>query len=48
MSVVLNTTVSSCVLKEKHNTIAFHRVREAAAAFILLFVWVNTICNLAD
>jgi hypothetical protein len=29
MSVVLNTTVPSSVLKKKHNAIAYHRVREA-------------------
>jgi hypothetical protein len=31
MSVDLNTTVSSSVLKKKHNAIAYHRVREAIA-----------------
>jgi hypothetical protein len=34
MSVVLNTTVPSSVLKKKHNAIAYHRVREAIAARI--------------
>jgi hypothetical protein len=29
MSVVLNTTVPSSVLKKKHNAIAYHRIREA-------------------
>jgi hypothetical protein len=37
MSVVLNTTVSSSVLKKKHNSIANHRVREAIAARIMRF-----------
>jgi hypothetical protein len=32
MSLVLNTTVPSSVLKKKHNAIAYHRVREAIAA----------------
>jgi hypothetical protein len=32
MSVVLNTTVPSSVLKKTHNAIAYHRVREAIAA----------------
>jgi hypothetical protein len=32
MSVVLNTTVPSSVLKKKHYAIAYHRVREAIAA----------------
>jgi hypothetical protein len=31
MSVVLNTTVPSSVLKKKHNAIAYHRVREATS-----------------
>ena len=35
-------------LNKKHNVISFHRVCEAAAAFILLFAWVNTHCKLAD
>jgi hypothetical protein len=34
ISVVLNTTVHSSVLKKKHNAIAYHRVREAIAARI--------------
>ena len=32
MSVVLNTTVPSSILKKKHNSIAYHIVREAIAA----------------
>jgi hypothetical protein len=32
ISVVLNTTVPSSVLKKKHNANAYHRVREAIAA----------------
>jgi hypothetical protein len=31
MSVVLNTTVPSSVMKKKHNEIAYHRIREATA-----------------
>ena len=34
VSVVLNTTVSSSVLKKKHLGIRYHRVREAIAAKI--------------
>jgi hypothetical protein len=33
MSVVLNTKVPSSVLKKKHNSIAYHRVREAIMRF---------------
>jgi hypothetical protein len=35
MSVVLNTTVPSSVLKKKYNVIAYHRVREAITARIM-------------
>jgi hypothetical protein len=42
MSVVLNTTVSSSVLKEKHNAIAYHRVREAIAARIMRFEYIKS------
>jgi hypothetical protein len=37
MSVFLNTTVSSSVLKKKHNAIAYHQVREAIASRIMRF-----------
>jgi hypothetical protein len=37
MSVVLNTTVPSSVLKKKHSAIAYHRVREAIVARIMRF-----------
>jgi hypothetical protein len=37
ISVVLNTTVPSSVLKKQHNTIAYHRVREAIASRIMRF-----------
>ena len=48
MSVVLNTTVPSSVLKKKHNAIAYHRVREAIAAKILRFAHVRSEDNMAD
>jgi hypothetical protein len=37
MSVFLNTSVPSSVLKNKHDAIAYHRVREAIAARIMRF-----------
>jgi hypothetical protein len=37
ISVVLNTTIPSSVLKKKHNAIAYHRVREGIAARIMKF-----------
>ena len=48
MSVVLNTTVPSSVLKKKHLGICYHRVREAIAAKVLRFCHVRSEENLAD
>ena len=48
MSVVLNTSVPSSVLKKKHCAINYHRVREAIAAKVLRFAKVHTDDNLAD
>ena len=48
MSVILNTTVPSSVLKKKHNAIGCHRVREAIAADIIHFAHVKSTDNLAD
>jgi hypothetical protein len=42
MSVVLNTTVPSSVLKKNHNAIAYHRVREAIAARIMRFAYIKS------
>jgi hypothetical protein len=41
MSVVLNTTVPSSILKKKHNAIAYHLVREAIAARIMSFAYIK-------
>jgi hypothetical protein len=48
MSVVLNTTVPSSVLKKKHNLIAYHRVREAIAARIIRFAYNESEENVSD
>ena len=48
LSVVLNTTIPSSVLKKKHNAIAYHRVREAVAAKIIAFSHIPTKENVAD
>jgi hypothetical protein len=37
MSVFINTTVPSSVLKKEHNAIAYHRVREVIASRIMSF-----------
>ena len=48
MSVVLNTSVPSSVLKKKHNAIAYHRVREAIAAKVLRFAYLKSEENVSD
>ena len=48
MSVVLNTTVPSSVLKKKHCAIGYHRVREAIAAKIIRFAHIPSETNIAD
>jgi hypothetical protein len=48
MSVVLNTTVPSSVLKKKHNRIAYHRVREAIAARIMRFAYIKCEEHVSD
>ena len=48
LSVVLNTSIPSSVLKKKHCAINYHRVREAIAAKILQFAHISSEKNLAD
>jgi hypothetical protein len=48
MSVVLNTTVPSSVLKKNHNAIANHRVRKAIAARIMRFAYIKSEDNVSD
>jgi hypothetical protein len=48
MSVILNTTVSSNVLKKKHNAIGYHRVREAIAMRIMRFTCIKSEENVSD
>jgi hypothetical protein len=47
MSVVLNTTVPSSVLK-KHNEIAYHCVREAIATRIMRFAYMKSEENVSN
>ena len=47
-SMILNTTVPSSMLNKKHNSIAYHRVREAVASGVVDIVHVATHDNLAD
>ena len=48
MSVVLNTTVPSSVLKNKHCAIDYHRCREAIADEVLKFAHTPSTENIAD
>jgi len=47
-SVVTNATIPTSTLKKKHNSIAYHGVREAVAAGVLRIAKVHTSENLAD
>jgi hypothetical protein len=47
-SVVTNVTQPASTLKKKHNSIAYHRVREAIAAGTIRVAWVQSSKNLAD
>jgi hypothetical protein len=46
-SVVVNSTEPASTLKKKHNSLAYHRVREAIAANVLRVAWVQSGKNLA-
>ena len=47
-SVFQNATVPESVIKKKHNSIAYHRTREAQAAGTVRIAWENGETNLAD
>ena len=48
LSVILNTTVPSSMLKKKHQACNYHRVREAVAAKIMAFCHIDSKDNLSD
>ena len=48
MSVVNSGTRPDCRLKEKHNSIAFHKIREAVVAGEILVYYEKSETNLAD
>lgn len=48
MSVVLNTTMPSSMLKKKHHACSYHRCREVIAASIAKFIHVESHRNIAD
>jgi hypothetical protein len=48
MSVVVSSTIPTSTLKKRHNAIAYHHVREAVAAGILIFLHIEGKLNPAD
>jgi hypothetical protein len=48
LAVVQNSTIPSSTIKKKHNSICYHRVREAIAAGILRLTHITSTQNLAD
>jgi hypothetical protein len=47
-AVVYNTTLPSSTLKKKHNSIAYHRMREAVASGIVKTAHILSTTNIAD
>ena len=47
-SVVTSTTLPHSTLTKRHNILAFHRVREAIAAELMAFNWIQSGYNLSD
>ena len=47
-SVVTSATLSHSTLTKMHNILAFHRVREAIAAKVMAFYWIQSAYNLSD
>jgi hypothetical protein len=48
LAVVQNSTIPSSTIKKKHNSICYHRVREAIAAGIIRIAHIPSTENLAD
>ena len=47
-SVVMSSTIPQSILNKRHNTLSYHRVREAIAANILEFHWCSSSQNRSD
>ena len=47
-SVVTSATLPHSTLTKRHNILAFHRVREALAAKLMAFYWIQSAYNLSD
>ena len=48
LSVILNATVPSSMLKKKHLACIYHQVREAVAAKIMMFCHINSKDNVSN
>ena len=46
--VVTSATLPHSTLTKRHNILAFHRVREAIAAKLMAFYWIQSAYNLSD
>ena len=47
-SLVTSATLPHSTLTKRHNILAFHRVREAIAAKLMAFYWIQSAYNLSD
>ena len=47
-SVVTSATLPHSLLTKRHNILAYHRVREAIAAKLMAFYWIQSAYNLRD
>ena len=47
-SVVTSATLPHSTLTKMHNILAFHRVREAIAAKLMAFYWIQSAYNISD
>ena len=47
-SAVMSATLPHSTLTKRHNILAFHRVREAIAAKLMTFYWIQSAYNLSD
>ena len=47
-SVITSATLPHSTLTKHHNILAFHRVREAIAAKLMAFYWIQSAYNLSD
>ena len=47
-SVVTSAALPHSLLTKRHNILAFHRVREANAATLMAFYWIQSAYNLSE